>query len=133
MPGVIDPETMPVDELPGIWTPVQWELTEGERAHELEEQATASLLWAVDAPEAILRLLLGEADIERAFEPPPGFDPERQGEWDENLVTFQFKRPIRLVEVKREADYVFIEYDFGELGRWGFEIEPEKVAIQRLA
>lgn len=28
MPGVIDPETLPVDELPGIWTPVQWELTE---------------------------------------------------------------------------------------------------------
>ncbi len=30
MPGVIDPETMNIDGLPGIWSPVQWELTEQE-------------------------------------------------------------------------------------------------------
>ncbi len=28
MPGIIDPETTHVDDLPGIWSPVQWELTE---------------------------------------------------------------------------------------------------------
>jgi hypothetical protein len=132
MPGVMDPETLPVDELPGVWTPVQWELTEDERKRELEEQATASLLWAVDAPEAVLRLMLSECDIERAFEPPPGFDPEQQGEWDAGLATFQFQRPLRLVEVKREPDYLYVEYDFADLGRWAFEIEPERVTLQRV-
>jgi hypothetical protein len=58
MPGVIDPETMNTDGLPGIWSPVQWKLTEEERIAELEAQTEASLLSAVDVPEAILRLLL---------------------------------------------------------------------------
>ena len=61
MPGVIDPETMYTDDLPGIWSPVQWELSEEERREEIEQQAKASLLWSVSAPEAILRLLLVEA------------------------------------------------------------------------
>jgi len=56
MPIDIDPETMNVDKLPGIWSPVQWELTEEEHIQELDTQATASLLFAVDVPEAILRL-----------------------------------------------------------------------------
>ena len=42
MPIDMDPETMNVDELPGIWSPVQWELSEEERIMELEQQATAS-------------------------------------------------------------------------------------------
>ena len=48
MPRRIDPQTINVDELPGIWSPVQWELFEDERLEELENQATASLLWTVD-------------------------------------------------------------------------------------
>lgn len=132
MPSVIDSETMNADELPGIWSPVQWELTEGERVQELEMQATASLLWAVDIPEAILRLLLNEHAIERAFEPPPGYDPEMQGDWDEELLTFQFKRSIRLVTIDRGRDDLYLEYDFGDLGHWAFEIEPDKVNIYRL-
>lgn len=132
MPKIIDPETIYVDNLPGIWSPVQWELSEQERAQELEDQATASLLWAIDAPQTILRLLLNETDIERAYGPPEGYDPEEQGYWEKELVTFQFKRPIQLVRVERENDYLMIEYDFGSLGRWIFEIEPEKVTIERL-
>jgi hypothetical protein len=31
MPSVIDPETIYADDLPAIWSPVQWELTEEER------------------------------------------------------------------------------------------------------
>ena len=57
MPSIIDPQTIHVDELPAIWSPVQWELTEEERVEAVNEQATASLLWTMDAPEAILRLL----------------------------------------------------------------------------
>ena len=57
MPSYIDPETMNVDKLPSIWSPVQWDLSEEERIQELHMQALASLLWTVDIPEAMLRLL----------------------------------------------------------------------------
>lgn len=70
MPSVIDPETLYVDDLPAIWSPIQWELTEEERTQAIEEQATASLLWTMDAPEAVLRLLLGETQIQRLYGPP---------------------------------------------------------------
>lgn len=132
MPKDIDPETINVDELPGIWSPVQWEMDEDERIFELESQATASLLWGVDTPEAILRLLLMEHAIDRAFGPPEGYDPEVQGEWNEQLLTFKFKRPIRLIRAEREANYLYIEYDFGELGQWALEIEPDIVNISRM-
>ena len=132
MPSVIDPETMNVDKLPGIWTPVQWPLNEEERIQELETQATASLLYAVDTPEAILRLLLNEAAIERSFDPPEGFNPEQQGDWNSDLVTFQFKREIRLEKIERGPERLYVEYKFGELGYWAFEIEPDSVQIYRL-
>ena len=132
MPIDIDPETINVDELPGIWSPVQWELDENERIFELENQATASLLWSVDAPEAILRLLLMEHAIDRAFGPPDGYNPESQGEWNDELLTFKFKRPIRLIRSEREANYLYVEYDFGDLGQWAIEIEPDLVNISRL-
>ncbi len=132
MPIDIDPETIHVDELPGIWSPVQWELDEKERANELENQATASLLWSVDTPEAILRLLLAETAITRAYGPPESYNEEAQGEWDDDLLTFKFKRPIRLVHEEREQNYLYVEYDFYELGRWAIEIETNVVNISRL-
>ncbi len=132
MPSVIDPETMNVDDLPGIWNPIQWEITERERVQELESQAEASLLWAVDVPEAILRLLLGESDIERAFVPPEGFDPEMQGYWNDELVTFVFRRRFRLESVDREPDKLTVTYHIEGLGHWCVEIEPERVMIERV-
>ena len=132
MPNVIDPETMNIDELPGIWSPVQWDLSEEERNNELEEQATASLLWAVDVPEAILRLLLDECAIERAFEPPKGYDPEQQGDWDESLLTFQFKREIQFRKVEREKEYLYLEYKIEDLGYWAFEIQPEQISLYKI-
>jgi hypothetical protein len=132
MPGIIEPETINVDKLPGIWSPVQWELSEEERIHELHTQATASLLWAVDAPEAILRLLLGLTGIDRTLDPPEDYDAELQGEWDPKVVTFQFKHPIHLEKVLREHDYLYVEYQVDDLGWWAFEIEPEKVTLTRI-
>jgi hypothetical protein len=132
MPGVIDPETLYVDDLPGIWSPVQWELSEAERIQEVEEQAKASLLAAIDVPEAILRLLLEETEIERAFAPPGGYDPEQQGEWDESLITFQFRRPIRLERVDRGPDSLLVEYNFGDLGFWILEIQSERITVERI-
>ena len=132
MTAVIIPETIHVDELPGIWSPVQWELAEDERAAELDQQATASLLWAVDVPEAILRLLLEETAIERSFDPPEGYDPEQQGEWDESLVTFAFKRRIVLDTVERSEDSLAIIYKLEGAGYWKVEISPERVLIERI-
>jgi hypothetical protein len=132
MPSVIDHETMNVDDLPGVWNPVQWELTETERAQELENQARASLLWSVDVPEAILRLLLSETKIERAFEEPRGFDPEMQGEWDDELITFTFFRALRLEGVERTRQSLAVTYEIEGLGHWCIEIEPERVIIERV-
>jgi hypothetical protein len=132
MPGIIEPETINVDKLPGIWSPVQWELSEEERIQELHTQATASLLWAVDIPEAILRLLLRLTGIDRTLNPPEDYDEELQGEWDEKLVTFKFKHPIHLERVERERDHLYVEYKIDDLGYWAFEIEPEKVSLRRI-
>lgn len=132
MPQVIDPETMNADELPGIWSPVQWELTEDERIVELHNQAIASLVFAVDAPEAILRLLLDETAIDRALDPPDGYDPEQQGEWDPALVTFTFKRAFKLEKVERSPERLYLEYRVEGSGYWAIDIEPEHVEIFKL-
>ncbi len=72
MPRNADPETMNVDDLPGVWTPIQWDMDETERLEELEAQATASLLYAVDIPETILRLLLDEIKSRKGIRTPTG-------------------------------------------------------------
>lgn len=131
MPGFIDAEFMHVDDLPGIWSPIQWDLTDEERVIEVEEQARASLLAAVDVPEMILRSLLGETDIVRAFEPPKGYDPEQQGDWDDQIITFQFKRPISLLRLERGQGCLTVQYDFHEMGIWRLELSEESLHIER--
>jgi hypothetical protein len=132
MPSVIDPQTLYVDDLPAIWSPVQWELTEQERIQAVEEQATASLLWTMDAPEAILRLLLDETGIQRLYGPPKDYNPEEQGDWNKELITFGPQRPIKLESIERTPTHLELVYDFGELGRWEFVIESERVSIERI-
>jgi len=36
MPSIIDTQALNVNELPAVWSPVQWDLTEDERVQELE-------------------------------------------------------------------------------------------------
>lgn len=108
------------------------ELSPEDTVAEIEAQAQASLLSVIDNPETILRLLLNECEIERAYAPPEGFDPELQGEWDDSLVTFKFKHAIELVEVTREANFLYVEYDLGDFGHWAMEIEPEKFSLARV-
>jgi hypothetical protein len=132
MPSIIDPQTLYVDDLPAIWSPVQWELSEDERIQAVEEQATASLLWSMDAPEAILRMLLDETGIQRLFGPPEGYDATEQGEWDGKLITFGVKHPIKLEAVERTPTRLELVYNFGEMGHWEFIIEAEKVSIARI-
>src|SRR5512137_3041539 len=116
MPSVIDPETLYVDDLPAIWSPVQWELDEEERVKAVEEQATASLLWTMDAPEAILRLLLEETGIRQLHTPPEGYDSREQGDWDKSLITFGADHPIRLETIERTPTQLYLVYDFGSFG-----------------
>jgi hypothetical protein len=132
MPSIIDPETIHADELPPIWSPVQWELSEEERVEAINEQAVASLLWSMDAPEAVLRLLLSETEIKRLHQQPDGYDPAEQGEWDPEILTFGPYRSMKLIEVERERDYLRLVYNCGDLGFWEIEIEPEMVTIQRI-
>jgi hypothetical protein len=132
MPGIIEPEFIQTDHLPPVWSPVQWDLTPEERVIELENQATSSLLATADIPEAIIRLLLREVEIERAYEPPQGYDPDQQGEWEEDLVTFAFKHPLKLVQVQRKTEYLLLEYDFDALGYWMMEIKPEEIKLYRV-
>jgi hypothetical protein len=132
MPSIIDPQTLYVDDLPAIWSPVQWELSEEERVQAVEEQATASLLWHMDAPEAILRLLLDETAIQRLIKPPDGFDAEQQGDWDEKLITFGSKRLMKLEFIERTPTRLELDYNFNDLGRWKIIIESEKVTIDRI-
>lgn len=132
MPSVIDPETLYVDDLPAIWSPVQWDLNEEERILAVEEQATASLLWTMDAPEAILRLLLNETGIQRLYAQPKGYNPEEQGEWEKDLITFGPERPVKLELIERTPTRLQLVYDFSDLGRWEFIFELERVSIERI-
>lgn len=133
MPSVIDPETIPVDNLPAIWSPVQWELTDEERVQEVENQATASLLWMMDAPETILRLLLNEVDIQRLYAPPDDYKADdKDEEWDPEIVTFGPKRSFKLDLVERENDSLRLVYRVDDLGYWEFVISPERVTIERI-
>jgi hypothetical protein len=132
MPGVIDHETIHVDNLPTIWSPVQQELAPEEHAKELEDQATASLLWASPVPEQILRVLLSETAIERTDQPPAGFDPDLQGEWDDALITFAFKRAIHLTREERTSEKLVLEYRLEDAGYWLFEITHDTLTIGRI-
>ncbi|HEX7540966.1 MAG TPA: hypothetical protein VF352_02450 [Anaerolineales bacterium] len=132
MPSVIDPETLYVDDIPAIWSPVQWELTDEERIQAVEEQATASLLWTMDAPEASLRLLLNESGIQRLYSPPKDYNPEEQGDWDKDLITFGPERPMKLESIERTPTSLELVYDFGDRGHWEFIIEAERVSIERI-
>ena len=131
MPSIIDPETIYVDDLPTVWSPVQGEISPAEHAKELEEQATASLLWASPVPEQMLRVLLDETSIQRLEEPPAGYDPEIQGQWDSSLLAFEFKRNIKLMREERTPEALILEYKLEGAGYWMVEITHETVTIER--
>ncbi|MGD8813380.1 MAG: hypothetical protein PVI78_02780 [Anaerolineales bacterium] len=132
MPSIFDPETIYVDDLPTVWSPVQEKLSPDEHAQELEEQATASLLWASPVPEQILRILLDETSIQRLDDPPEGYDPEIQGEWDALLLAFGFKRGIQLLKEARTPERLVLEYKLEGAGYWLLEIAQETVTIERI-
>jgi hypothetical protein len=132
VPSIFDPETIYIDDLPTVWSPVQEKLSPDEHAAELEEQATASLLWASPVPEQILRILLDETAIQRLDDPPERYDPEMQGEWDPSLLVFGFQRSIKLLKEERARDALSLEYKLEGSGYWKLEIAQETLTIERL-
>ena len=131
MPLNIDHENMNVDELPVVWCPVTQDLSVWETEEATMEQARASLLWVADVPEAILRLLVDETDVERVYAPPSGYNPDEQGEWDYSLETYSFKNAIHLKEMVREEDALYLVYQLEGAGYWRIEVTPERVTIER--
>jgi hypothetical protein len=132
MPGEIDVGAIHIDDLPSIWCPVQQELPPEEHARELEAQATASLLWATPVPEQLLRVLLDETAIERALDPPDGYDPEIQGDWKSDLIAFAFKHAIKLLKEERDPHKLLVEYKIEGAGYWAIEITADTVTIGRI-
>ncbi len=132
MPGVIDPELMQANELPPVWAPVQWEQSEAELAAEIDRNASANLLLNSDVPEAVLRLLLNETDSQVVYDPPDGYNAEEQGEWDGEIMSFAFLRPMKLEHVQRGRESLEVVYNFGSRGHWRLEIGPERVLIERV-
>jgi hypothetical protein len=132
VPSIFDPETIHIDNLPTIWSPVQGKLTPDEHAMELEAQAAASLLWACPVPEQMLRILLDETAIQRLDRPPDRYDPELQGEWDSTLLVFGFKRGIELLKEQRSRDSLVLEYKLEGAGYWIVEITQETTTIERV-
>ena len=132
MPKYIDPQTIPVEDLPGVWTPFPEDLSPDEHVAAVEDQAKASMLWSIDHPETILRLMLNETAITRAFEAPLGYDEERQGKWDKSLTAFTFKRAMWVEHIERQPDNLYIVYEVEDLGRWAIEIKPEEIHIGKL-
>ncbi len=132
MPSIFDPETIHIDNLPTIWSPVQEKLSPGEHAMELEAQATASLLWACPVPEQMLRILLDETAIQRLDGPPERYDPEMQGKWDSTQLVFGFKRGIELLKEHRSREALVLEYKVEGAGYWVVEITQETATIERV-
>jgi hypothetical protein len=80
----------------------------------------------------ILRLLLDEAALEHFFKAPVGFNPANQGEWNEKLIMFGPKRPIKLESLERTPTRLELVYNLADLGMGEFIIESEKVRIAHI-
>jgi hypothetical protein len=124
----IDPLTFPTINLPAIWTPIKEKSEANPLALQIHEQAKASLLITADTIESILRLLLGETEVERVFTPPKGYDTELQGEWDNSAITFAFIKSIRIISENRDPEQLEMQYEVE--GRGIYNITVNKAGIE---
>ena len=131
MSGYLDPLTFPVLDVPAIWCPEKERLVGNPLATSIEEQAKASLLASADTVESILRLLYDKAEIERVLEPPQGYNPEVQGDWDDQQVTFAFLRRVERISEERDDESLRMEYRIDGCGKFMVEITPESFSIQK--
>jgi hypothetical protein len=129
MSGVLDPLTFPTLGVPAIWCPQKEKLLGNPLALRIEEQAKGSLLLSADLVESILRLLYGETEIERVYDPPKGYNPELQGEWDGSQLTFAFRRQVKKVREVRDDQSLGMDYQIEGCGRFRVEITPDSFSI----
>lgn len=131
MSGYLDPLTFPVLNVPAIWCPQKEKEMGNHLAESIEEQAQASLLASADIVEAVLRILDGETGIERVFNPPQGYNPEVQGDWDDQLVTFAFRRRVEKIREERDDELLRMEYRMEGCGQYSIEITAEGFSIEK--
>ena len=81
--------------------------------------------------EAVLRMLYGETEIERVFNPPQGYNPEVQGDWDDQLVTFAFQRRVEKISEERDDESMRLEYRMEGCGQYSIEITAEGFSIEK--
>jgi hypothetical protein len=89
-----DPTLFPTIDVPAIWNYAPPPEAGDGLIYYAEDQAKNGLIATADIFESILRLLIGYTDIKAEFDPPEGYDPEIQGEWDPSIKTFMFSRKI---------------------------------------
>jgi secreted PhoX family phosphatase len=131
MPSYLDPLTFPVLDVPAIWCPEKERVLGNSLAVSIEAQAKASLLASADTVESILRLLFDEAEIDRVFEPPQGYNPEVQGDWDDQQVTFVFRRRVEKISEERDNESLRMEYRMEGCGQYRVEITSESFSIEK--
>jgi hypothetical protein len=131
MPIPTAPDQLKLIQLPTVWSPAGVE-TSADGSPQSIQQAQAGLLLAVSPVEAALRLLMNEVEVEPVNEPPKGYDPDQQGEWNPQKSHFRFKRAVRLMRVEKNPNGLDLEYNFGDLGYWTVSIEADNVRITRV-
>jgi len=129
MSGVLDPQTFPTIDVPAIWCPKKEKLRGNPLALAIEEQAKGSLLLSADPVEAVLRLLYGELEVTRAEEQPRGYNPEVQGDWDKEEVTFAFARRAKKISEERSEYSLQLEYELEGCGRYSVAVSADSVSI----
>jgi len=132
MPISLSPDQLKLVQLPIVWSPAAAPAASPDGMPDWISLAQAGLLLAVSAPEAALRLFLQETEVEQVSEPPKGYDPIQQGEWDPQGAAYHFKRRIRMMRVEKIPDRLTVEYHFGDLGYWAVTIEADTVQIARV-
>jgi hypothetical protein len=131
MTSVIDPLTFPVIDVPAIWCPPETKTRTAHPVLELERQAQANLILSADIIESVIRLIFGEAEIEKVMEPPEGYDPDVQGDWDESVATYAFKRPILKIEEERDEQHLLLVYSMKELGTYRVALTETSFSITK--
>jgi hypothetical protein len=125
----LDPLTFPTIRVPAVWTPIKEKSDANPLALQIHEQAKASLLISADIMESILRLLLGETEVERVFTPPKGYDEEQQGAWDTDAITFAFVRSVRIKSENRDAGKLLMQYEVEGKGDYYVELTGNGLEI----
>jgi glucokinase len=75
--------------------------------------------------------LLGLTRVEGVYDPPSGYDPELQGDWDGSIMTFVFTRRIRKVAEIRTEKELELEYQVENQGTFRVVIREDGVSIEK--